>query len=158
MIKLPEISPINKNMFLSDTYQKIFDLLTENKENPEFEKVISYCSTKDGKLDDKIIKTLITGDFSTLKKLSIKLALLRKRNLIKRNRPSTQYMLCLKKNITIFVTESLDEIGLKQLELRCALIATEVTSLLPVKKGLDHNMTTTSQNLSTHILHCQCII
>lgn len=79
MIKLPEISNVNENKFLNDTREKIVNLLTNNNENPEFEKLINFCSTKDGKLDDEIIKNLITGDFSKLKEIINKIGIIEKK-------------------------------------------------------------------------------
>lgn len=66
MIRLPEISEENATQFYNDTYPRILTLLTENEKNLQFQKIIRYCST-DVNLDDKKIKKLLTGDFSTLK-------------------------------------------------------------------------------------------
>ena len=79
MIKLPEISDVNKNKFFNDTRKKIVNLLIKNKKNLEFEKVISYCSTEEGELDNEKIKILLTGDFSKLKEIINEIGIIEKK-------------------------------------------------------------------------------
>lgn len=78
MIRLPQISEENATRFCNDTYPRILTLLTKNEKNSQFQKIIRYCST-DGKLDDKKIKNLLTGDFSTLKKAIDQIGIIEKK-------------------------------------------------------------------------------
>ena len=78
MIRLPQISEENATQFYNDTYPRILTLLTENEKNLQFQKIIRYCSTA-GKLDDKKIKNLLTGDFSTLKKAIDQIGIIEKK-------------------------------------------------------------------------------
>lgn len=67
MIRLPEISEEKATQFYKDTRRQMHELLISNRANPQFRKIICYCS-ENGKLNDGKIKKLLIGDFAILTK------------------------------------------------------------------------------------------